>query len=127
MKIEELMKGNLVLADGKKKIVNGFFKDHPNSTINLIQTHDLMDYREDKVLPILLLKSHLEDFGFPYKEQVGLCNVDRFIFRYYPSFQYWYVVDEISWSYFTKIEFVHEFQNFMRVVNGKELDANRFL
>lgn len=47
---------------------------------------------------------------------------DRFRFIWKQQYKYWYVVDAMSHSYMTKIEFVHEFQNFILVMNGKEIE-----
>jgi hypothetical protein len=43
---------------------------------------------------------------------------DRFRFSYKKSYGYWYVVEA---SYITKIQFVHEFQNFIFILNGEKL------
>lgn len=44
----------------------------------------------------------------------------RFLFVWKPSYKYWYVVTIDSLEYLTKIEFVHEYQNFIFVLTGDE-------
>lgn len=48
-------------------------------------------------------------------------DIDRFKFLWLEKYKYWYVVDKGSLMYVTKIEFVHELQNFFQSVNGQEL------
>lgn len=38
---------------------------------------------------------------------------DRFLFIWKPEYKYWYVVTAYHKEYLTKIEFVHEYQNFI--------------
>ncbi len=47
--------------------------------------------------------------------------LDRFLFIWKPEYGYWYVMDLDSLAYLTKIEFVHELQNFYFVMQGEEL------
>ena len=46
---------------------------------------------------------------------------DRFLFIWKESYKYWYVVTTYSKEYLTKIEFVHEYQNFIYALTGEEL------
>ena len=46
---------------------------------------------------------------------------DRFKLIWKPSYKYWYVVDYMTSTYLTKIEFVHEWQNFVFAMNSEEL------
>ena len=46
---------------------------------------------------------------------------DRFKLIYRNDYNFWYVFDSLSDTYLTKIEFVHEWQNFFKVMNGTEL------
>lgn len=51
--------------------------------------------------------------------------VERFILVYFASYKYWYVTDNDTGTYLTKIEFVHEWQNFYKAMQGVELTINR--
>lgn len=46
---------------------------------------------------------------------------DRFLFIWKPEYKYWYVVTAYHKEYLTKIEFVHEYQNFILSLTGTEL------
>ena len=46
----------------------------------------------------------------------------RFYLVYLEVYNYYYVTDFETNAYFTKIEFVHEWQNFISIVEGKELE-----
>jgi len=47
--------------------------------------------------------------------------LERFILTWKSAYKYWYVMDSESLTYLTKIEFVHEWQNFYFVMQGVEL------
>ena len=49
------------------------------------------------------------------------CEIGRFKLIWKDAYKYWYVVDLETGIYMTKIEFVHEWQNFWSVMNGEEL------
>ena len=46
---------------------------------------------------------------------------DRFLFIWKENYKYWYVVTAYRKEYLTKIEFVHEYQNFMFALCGENL------
>jgi hypothetical protein len=46
--------------------------------------------------------------------------IDRFRLIW-KNYGYWYVVDDMSEAYITKVKWVHEFQNMFFAINGKEL------
>ena len=48
---------------------------------------------------------------------------DRFLFIWKPEYKYWYVVTSNHKEYLTKIEFVHEYQNFIFSLTGEELNG----
>lgn len=48
-------------------------------------------------------------------------TISRFKLIWREDYKYWYVVDLVSLTYLTKIEFVHEFQNFIKIMDGEEL------
>lgn len=50
-----------------------------------------------------------------------ILRIDRFKFIWKFSYKYWYVVDDISGVYISKIEFVHELQNLYHALTGEEL------
>lgn len=77
--------------------------------------------------PVLLTEEILLKVGFEVKPfSIGLL-LDRFRFMWKDEYKYWYVVDRYSGSYFTKIEYVHELQNFIFVMNGQELNVSQLL
>jgi len=45
----------------------------------------------------------------------------RFRLFWKKSYNYWYVVDSTTNVYMTKIEFLHEWQNFVNIMDGHEL------
>lgn len=47
---------------------------------------------------------------------------DRFKLIWKEAYKYWYVVDKESLTYLTKVEFVHEWQNFVYAMNSTELE-----
>jgi hypothetical protein len=63
-----------------------------------------------------LLKSGCE------KKSDNIFTIDRFELRWKKAYKYWYVLDAITYNYFTKIEFVHEYQNFIFALTGQELE-----
>jgi hypothetical protein len=46
---------------------------------------------------------------------------DRFLFIWKEAYKYWYVVTNYHKEYLTKIEFVHEYQNFIYALTNEEL------
>lgn len=46
---------------------------------------------------------------------------DRFLFIWKKEYKYWYVVTMDQKEYLTKIEFVHEYQNFILALTGEEI------
>ena len=69
--------------------------------------------------PILLTEEWLLKFGCE-KAKRGFV-IDRFRLTYNEKYKFWYVVDDSTLSYITKVEFVHEWQNVYFVLNGTEL------
>lgn len=61
-----------------------------------------------------LVKSKAEKIANTY-------HLDRFKLIWKPEYKFWYVLDLDSLTYLTKIEFVHEWQNFYFVMQGEEL------
>lgn len=46
---------------------------------------------------------------------------DRFKLIWKEAYKYWYVVDKENSTYLTKVDSVHEWQNFVYAMNGEEL------
>jgi hypothetical protein len=133
MKINELRIGNLVnskllntnhairgvvigeTADGKKK--ETIYTDLQYSY------SDIEDWQ-----PIKLTEDLLVRFG--NADKINKRNVksyftfDRFIFIWNPDFKYWYVITN-SLDYLTKLEYVHEYQNFIFALTGIEIKLNK--
>lgn len=74
------------------------------------------------IKPIELTEGMLLICGFEVKPLSMGLTFDRFRFIWKETYKYWYVIDRYSQSYYTKIEFVHELQNFVFTLNGKELN-----
>lgn len=81
----------------------------------------------NELFPILLteewlLKFHNEE---EIRKNVKFPNeitiYDRFRFIWKKEYKYWYVISSYHKEYLTKIEFVHEYQNFILALTGKEL------
>lgn len=73
--------------------------------------------------PIVLTDKILADLGGHILPFINGIIFDRFRFIWRENYKYWYVIDNQEETYITKIEFVHEFQNFIRFVNGQELNV----
>jgi hypothetical protein len=50
---------------------------------------------------------------------------DRFLFIWKKEYKYWYVVTAYHKEYLTKIEFVHEYQNFIIILTDTELTIKK--
>lgn len=58
------------------------------------------------------------------KDGDAIILMDRFRFVWKPQYKYWYVLTKDYFEYLTKIEFVHELQNFVYPLSGTELEIN---
>jgi hypothetical protein len=72
------------------------------------------DYKPIPLTEEWLLKLHAEEeieksVRFPNEITI----YDRFLFIWKQEYKYWYVVTAYHKEYLTKIEFVHEYQNFI--------------
>ena len=116
MKANELRVGNYVEQPGRIGKVCEVWQE----AIKLEGYINAYDYNHTK--PILLTEQWLKDFGA--KEYLGTkrsFKYSRFDLFWRDDYKYWYVTDFENETYLTKIEFVHEFQNFVFVMDGKEL------
>lgn len=68
---------------------------------------------------IPLTDAWLEYFGAERYEDKYF--YDRFKLIWKKAYKYWYIIDKESLTYLSKVEFVHEWQNFVYVMNGFEL------
>lgn len=64
---------------------------------------------------LIKLNGNIKDLGN------DIFRIGRFKFIWKHSYKYWYVVDDMTGAYMTKIEFVHEYQNFWYAMNSQEL------
>jgi hypothetical protein len=75
--------------------------------------------------PIPLTEEWLLKFGNTEKSNRfpnEITILDRFLFIWKESYKYWYVITSKSKEYLTKIEFVHEYQNFIFALTDEELE-----
>ena len=87
-----------------------------------VQYEDNSEYRPIPLTEELLLKLHsdeeIEKSGrFPNEITI----YDRFLFIWKENYKYWYVITSNHKEYLSKIEFVHEYQNFIFALTGNEL------
>ena len=85
------------------------------------QSFSRIDKPNHDYQPIPLTEEWLIKFTHKNINTSGMYQKDRFILRWMGSYNYWYVVDAESGTYITKVEFVHEWQNAYRFLNGEEL------
>jgi hypothetical protein len=70
--------------------------------------------------PISLTEDWLIKFG-AFKETTNILILSRFKLIWKDKYKYWYVIDRNEETYYTKLEFLHEFQNLYFALNGEEL------
>jgi hypothetical protein len=71
----------------------------------------------------LLLKFHSNDeieVSAIFQNEITI--YDRFLLIWKEEHEFWYVVTADHKEYLTKIEFVHEYQNFIFALTGQELE-----
>lgn len=103
MKQSDLRIGNIVTID--------------NVVYDIVNPSDLAYIRFINGIP--LTERWLIDFGATVKDGTALFSRFKLIWK--SEYEYWYVVDAENFTYLTKIEFVHEWQNFVFVMDGEEL------
>jgi hypothetical protein len=69
---------------------------------------------------IPLTEDWLIKFG-AFKETTNILILSRFKLIWKDKYKYWYVIDRNEETYYTKLEFLHEFQNLYFALNGEEL------
>jgi hypothetical protein len=112
------------------KIGNYVFTGNPDHMIRFASFFGLcnIETHTDSFKPIpltkdLILKFHSNDeietsVRFPNEITI----YDRFLFIWKEECEFWYVVTADHKEYLTKIEFVHEYQNFIFALTGQELE-----
>lgn len=74
----------------------------------------------EETAPIPLTADWLERCGCK-KLRDGMYRFDRFDLRWVERYKFWNVTEIVCQAYITKVEFVHEWQNVVAVLNGYEL------
>jgi len=69
---------------------------------------------------IELTSEVLLKFG-AFKEKINFFILSRFKLIWKDKYKYWYIIDRNEETYYTKLEFLHEFQNLYFALNGEEL------
>lgn len=131
LKASDFKVNNYVIDDdGYVRIVKGIDASNPMIMYKLTTRKcnvscDLNWWKSSGFKPIQLTEEWLIKLN--YKEiQKGnsdkpLYVIDRFVLRWEEAYKFWYVTDLQSQGYMTKLEFVHEWQNFYRIMQGEEL------
>ena len=105
------------------RIGNWFLGDCTEGKFHQITANEILDFYDDPLddyyQPIPLTEEWLLKFGA--KKFNNALLIDRF--RLIPRLEYsfYQVVCKETNSYFSKVEFVHEWQNLYFAMNGKEL------
>lgn len=122
MTASELRLGNYINTPEGFFAINNVADDRKGEWIGMKEKN--CGYYLDACKPILLTEEWLLKFG---AEEVGIgINVfeyDRFYLRWLPQYNYWYVTEVQNNAYITKVEYVHEWQNVVFVLNGEELEV----
>jgi len=118
MKANELRIGNLVQHEFGK-IRYGIVTQINDSAVRLKTKFSrlLVSYKD--IEPIPLTEEWLIKLGS--KSFLDFYLYDRFKLTYLSQYKYWYIQDTETNCYMTKIEFVHDWQNFIFVMNSEEL------
>jgi len=90
--------------------------------ITLPNNDTVFDFNDDEIQPIELTEELLLKCGANKSIAVEESFLySRFRLFWKSSYNYWYVVDSVTNTYMTKIEFLHEWQNFIQVMDENEL------
>ena len=95
--------------------------EFPPESGEFISGHPLTWELKD-LTPIPLTEDILLKFGAKKQYDYLTFDYDRFRLIWKEKYNYFYVVDNETNAYLNKIEFVHEWQNFVFVMNGNELE-----
>ena len=88
--------------------------------IQISDNYEEYDSEIESLRPIPLTEEWL--LKFRANKVLNVFCYDRFLLTYKTAYKYWYIQDSNTLTYLTKVEFVHEWQNFVFVMNGQELE-----
>lgn len=126
LKAEDLRINNYVHFLGKEKQVLGISKRNYNMGTETagyyVEFKDHIPVNFIHIKPIQLNEEWLERFNAikMHANYLGY-KYSRFKLIWKESYKYWYVMDWVDETYMTKIEFVHDFQNFIKTMDNEEL------
>ena len=120
MEVRELRVGSLLLY-GTKHIVVSSIEIDVNSFEYVVCCANDECYNLYQLKPIPLTEEWLLNNG-ALRMSDNEYFFSRFLFIWKEEYKFWYVMNAEGNCYMTKIEFVHEWQNFMFVMNGQELE-----
>lgn len=127
MKANELRIGNFISIEGvgspMQSTVTAIEQDKIFYTLRLRleEKTDFLRALMCYIQPVLLTEEWLIKLGAMIIGD-NTYTLDRFKLIWKSAYKYWYVVDGHSLTYLTKLDFVHEWQNFYFAMQGKELE-----
>jgi hypothetical protein len=127
MKSEDFRIGNIVNHQEYKSILQGKITSISPYRVG-IDNRTGIKLNSENLIPIPLTEEWLLKFHYS-SEEIEISKrfpnemtiYDRFLFIWKPEYKYWYVVTAYHKEYLTKIEFVHEYQNFIFTLMDIEL------
>jgi hypothetical protein len=123
MELLGLQKGNLVSTDRGNVRIEKFAYNEIRGFINNIgHSKRMFGFEIKNINPIPLTEEWLVKTGAKKFNTTPSYISSRFKLIWKEGYKYWYVVDRIDSTYLTKIEFVHEWQNFCFILDGQELE-----
>lgn len=106
------------------RIGNFLYKCYPDgketTIVEKISKHFMNGFGISAIEPIILSEEWLLKLGAT-EEMLGHFLLDRFQLIWKESYNYWYVIDRYNACYYSKVEFVHEWQNLYFALNGSDL------
>lgn len=132
MKAKELRLSNLIDVGGNTL---NTYQTYKPTKVTLAILNEIVGENEERPNAVLsvfqpiplteewLLKFHNEEEVEKSKRFSNeIIIYDRFKFIWKEEYRYWYVITAHQHEYLTKIEFVHEYQNFIFDLTGEELE-----
>ena len=122
MEVKDLRIGNIIylIEEKSELIVKDIILDDEFKELGYyIGLDDGYRYDEKMVKGIPLTEDLLLKVG-AFPEGNGMI-IERFKLIYKPGYKYWYIIDDLSKTYLTKIIYLHELQNFYYSMQTKEL------
>ena len=127
MKANELRIGNIVEHDGLVLSVLGVSESDVEIQRPGGYASEWVDL--DDCEPIPLTEEWLKSLGAnqctPANDHQNKYTYGRFVLLWRSKYQYWNVNDLESFGHISKVEFVHEWQNLVYVLNGEELEKTQ--